>query len=120
MMPWITSDVFASAAGISAQKARQALQNGLAGKAWNGCRIDVTMIGAEHGGSDGKQYVVRVSSLPPEIQQKVKEYFREPIEPKFLRIDERGLAEHNWKLDVIRPILGSVGIHRELITAAAI
>lgn len=105
MIPWITSDVFASAAGISAQKARQALQNGLSGRTWNGCRIDVSLIDAEQGGNAGKQYVVRVSSLPAEIQQKVKEYFREPIDPKFLRIDERGLAEHNWKVDVIRPIL---------------
>ncbi|MGV8936980.1 MAG: hypothetical protein ACOH2J_07630, partial [Allorhizobium sp.] len=70
-----------------------------------GGKIDAELIDAEHGGNAGKQYAVRVSSLPTQIQQKVKEHFRDAIDPKSLRIDQRGLAEHNWKVDLIRPIL---------------
>ncbi len=105
MASWITSDILAVAAGISERKSRQALENGISGRTWNGHTIEVTMVDAEHGGNAGKRYVVRVSSLPVDVQEKVREHLRNQIDPKVLRIDEKGLAEHNWKVDVIRPIL---------------
>lgn len=42
---------------------------------------------------------------PPHFQQHLRDLKAEAIAPETLRVDEKGLAEHNWKLAVIRPII---------------
>lgn len=53
----------------------------------------------------GEQKSVRISSLPAHLQQRLRDLHADAIVPEALRIDEAGLAEHNWKLAAIRPIL---------------
>lgn len=97
---WTTIPELSMASGLS----RQWLWTCCKAATINGQTIEVKKL-AYTPDHRGAQYVVRVSSLPVHLQQRLRELNTNSIEPKTLRIDENGLAEHNWKLNVIRPII---------------
>ncbi|PYF08227.1 hypothetical protein C8J30_11386 [Rhodobacter viridis] len=103
MLPsFIDSTTLAELAQISKQAARRAIAKGEI----QGHPLQVTTIEGtrSHG---GYMHIVSSSSLPAHLRQRLHDLAAEGIAPEGLRIDATGLAEHNWKLDVIRPILGT-------------
>ena len=93
---FIDSAALAKLVGISERAARKVIA---AGKI-QGDPIQITTVDGtrSHG---GRMRLVQSSSLPAHLQQRLNE-----IEtPKELPTGGRDVAEHNWKLDVIRPIL---------------
>ncbi|MCO8146860.1 transposase family protein [Rhodovulum tesquicola] len=97
---FINSATLAEIAGISDRAARKAIAKGV----FQGHPIQTATVEGtrSHG---GRRHLVISSSLPTHLQQRLLDLRTEAIEPETLRVDETGLAEHNWKLDVIRPIL---------------
>ncbi|MCJ8509024.1 hypothetical protein MUU53_13990 [Rhizobium lemnae] len=71
MAEWLTADVFADVVGISSRKARRALSLSYSGQVWRGHALEVRTFHGR-GGRSGIQYQVKVSSLPPHLQERLK------------------------------------------------
>lgn len=65
---YIRAGEFAALAGISERKSRQAMADATKGKPWRGQELDVLTIGGGRGGKRGLSYMVRLDSLPAELQ----------------------------------------------------
>jgi hypothetical protein len=91
----------AFAAGIS----RQAVWKALVSRWWHGHNLEVRTIHGR-GGRSGIQYQVKVSSLPPHLQERLKA-LQSDVEARLkLRLgDDQARLERAWKYDVIRPAL---------------
>lgn len=97
---FIDSATLAALAGVSERAARKAIASGKI----QGHEIEVVTVDGtrSHG---GRMRLVQSSSLPAPLQHRLRDLNTDAIDLDALRIDERGLAEHNWKLSIIRPIL---------------
>lgn len=94
---WLSASIFSEISGLTDRQARRIF----ASSQFNGHPIDIRAVPCP----GGSQKEVWSQSLPAHLQQRLLDLRAEGIEPDTLRVDESGLAEHNWKLDVIRPIL---------------
>lgn len=97
---WVTTHDLALALGKTPQWIRHCCKVGRI----NGSPVKAQLVPGS-GGAAGSQYAILVESLPEDLQRRLKDLDREPIDARSLRIDEAGLAEHNWKASVINPIL---------------
>lgn len=97
---WCSSQQLADAANLSIRQAQTICKRGR----YLSASIEVQTVPSV-GGSGGNQYAIRVQSLPVHLQQRIRDLNTDTIAPETLRIDEKGRAEHNWKLAVIRPII---------------
>lgn len=103
---WISSTEFASAAQIERQVANRVC-SGFANQtkgSWRGHVLEVRTVHGK-GGRSGIQYQVRISSLPPEIQARLKTHQADVEEVSNTRLGKDAQNERNWKYDVIRPVL---------------
>jgi hypothetical protein len=66
----VSTSAFAATSGISARAAKKALARALAGKPWNGHRLEVRVV-RSRGGRGGAAYEVAVASLPPDLAAKL-------------------------------------------------
>jgi len=94
---WISAVTFAEVLGRSERQARRILSDGKI----NGVSF-TTRSTSQSGGIRREAWI---PSLPSYLQQRLRDQNADTIDLNTLRIDERGLAEHNWKLSIIRPIL---------------
>lgn len=67
---WAPLARFADASGIGPRAAQKALARALAGKPWNGHRLEVRIV-RSRGGRGGAAYEVAVASLPPDLAAKL-------------------------------------------------
>ncbi len=91
---------FSQLAGLTRQAAWKACRKG----EWHGHRLEVRTIGGR-GGRSGLQYQVKVSSLPIELQDSLKDLQRTDEDRSSIRTGEAAQRERNWKFDVIRTAL---------------
>jgi hypothetical protein len=97
---WLSSDRFAEIAGTNIRAAQTALLRAARGISWYGCQLEVrTVFG--RGGRSGKQYQVKISSLPPHLQQALKALQITDEAVSKLRFGDVAQLERNWKFDVI-------------------
>ncbi len=94
---WISAADFSELTGLTNRQARRIFSSALI----DGHHLDIRAIPCP----GGTQKEVWSESLPAPLQQRLRDLSAEASAPETLRVDEAGLAEHNWKLDVIRPIL---------------
>jgi MarR-like DNA-binding transcriptional regulator SgrR of sgrS sRNA len=104
MIDWISCEEVAAIAGISARKARQALNRASDGKAWRDHTLDVRTLQGR-GGKSGLQYVVKVSTLPVDLQERLKALQTAGEAVSNLRFGDAAQLERNWKYDVIKAAL---------------
>ena len=103
MVSQLTTTEFANLAGISERKARSAFVRALAGKRWHGVMLAVKPT-AGRGGQSGQSYLVDSTSLPADLQQRLKESLR-PALPMLPELTERRGAERDWWLRILGPLL---------------
>ncbi len=72
---------------------------------WRGARLVLRQIRGR-GGRSGLCYEIRIDSLPPDLQLRLKAHFA-IIEHPVSRISDRSTAKHNWFLLVLGPALGT-------------
>lgn len=102
MINWLTADDFAEVAGISSRKARRALSLARDGRAWRENVLEVRTIHGR-GGRSGIQYQVKVSSLPPHLQDRLNALQIAGEAASRLRLgDEVARLERGWKYDIIK------------------
>jgi hypothetical protein len=101
----LTTAQFADLVEISHQKARRAFARALEGKPWRGATLIVDPVSGR-GGVAGQSYVVRVSSLPPEFQQRLKDTLRPAVPALLAELTPQRGAERDWYLRMLGPLLG--------------
>ena len=94
---WLSSAIFSEISGLTDRQARRIF----ASSQFNGHPINIRSVPCP----GGSQKEVWSQSLPAHFQQRLRDLKAEAIAPETLRVDEKGLAEHNWKLAAIRPII---------------
>lgn len=99
----LTTAEFAQLASISERKARQAVARALAGKSWHGVMLAVKPT-AGRGGQSGQSYLVDSTSLPADLQQRLKESLR-PAPLMLPELTEQRGAERDWWLRILGPLL---------------
>lgn len=104
---WISTEAIAKLAGITPRAARKAVRpetpSGLA-TIWRGVHLQIrTVRGTEGGGRAGFRYEVLASSLPLDLQERLKASERAASEPLRL-VDGRG-AERDWWSAILAPAL---------------
>ncbi|WP_057462602.1 hypothetical protein [Pseudovibrio sp. POLY-S9] len=109
----IVCSEFAKLANISDRKAREALSKCYSGNLWRENRLAVSMVTGSKG-QGGKQYLVEVSSLPTELQERFHELRKRNAVSAYSPPEGQAASkEHEWKVSMIRPILehtkGSAG-----------
>lgn len=107
----LTTADFALLAGISPQKARRAFTRALENKPWRGTQLIVDSI-VGRGGLSGQSYTVRVASLPPDLQQRLKEHSAIANRP-LVQIADNSSAKYNWYLTVLSPALKYPPVRRQ-------
>lgn len=114
----ITMEELASLADISRQRAWYVCRRGH----WKGCELEIL----EHvgrGGNRGKTYLVKVSSFPPYLQERLKA-LQTPVEGRSMPISGSGAAhERAWWLHILGSALehpkGSAERKAALVAIAA-
>lgn len=106
MREWIETPIFANVVGIRRQVANRLFRRLYDGdtKFWRGHALEVRTIEGR-GGNAGLQYQVKVSSLPANLQDRLKALqtgFEGSSKP---RIGESAQRKRTWIYDVIRPAL---------------
>lgn len=99
----LTTTEFAAIADIDERSARRVFVRSLAGKLWHGVMLAVKPM-AGRGGQSGLSYLVDSASLPPHLQQRLKESLR-PALPALPELTERRGAERDWWLRILGPLL---------------
>lgn len=104
-MSWVDSRTIAAAAGINERRVRKALAKIVAGRAtqWRGCRLEIKVAHAR-GGASGKSYLVKASSLPPYLQERLKAR-QTPVESRSNGGFQGEAGQHLWWLDYLAPAL---------------
>lgn len=107
-------------AGVSRQAIEKVLKRrtDLAGPQWHGYALEVRTFHGR-GGRSGIQYQVKVSSLPPLLQERLKALQMTDEAVSRLRLgDDTARFERAWKLEIIKPALehpkGSAGRKAEI------
>lgn len=96
MAGFVSLDEFSTIAGITRQSAWRAVRK----STWHGYDLEVrTVFG--RGGKSGKQYEVKVSSLPVHLQERLKALQITQEAVSKLRTGDAALLERNWKYDLI-------------------
>ena len=105
-MDWISSVQFAALAEISQRRARKLcleIENGDR-LHWEGHALEVRTINGR-GGKSGVSYLVKVSSLPPHLQERLKA-LQTPVEGRSPPMTGSTAArERTWWLHVLGPAL---------------
>jgi len=99
-MEWISTSDLAAASGLTSRHVER-----LCAAAFGfGQPLDVRRVSGGKGGKSGLQYFVNINCLPVAIRSAITD---RDVVPTLLalRIDDKGAAEHNWKAEIIRPIL---------------
>lgn len=108
MTAFVDVDGFALLCNYSPQHARRVFRDGVEGKSWNGNRLTIVVSDCR-GGASGKQYLVAIDSLPPDLQQKAKSLdlpLRKPVaRPSHGEIADWQHDEANFRLTVLLPII---------------
>ncbi|ABE62432.1 hypothetical protein Nham_1613 [Nitrobacter hamburgensis X14] len=99
----LTTAEFAELADISARKARSAIARALEGKTWRGFQLVVDPVTGGRGGVAGHSYLVRVDSLPTDLQQRLKVTSRPVL--RIAGLTEQRGAERDWWLRILGPLL---------------
>lgn len=94
----VSTSAFAVASGISARAAKKALARALAGKPWNGHRLEVRVV-RSRGGRGGAAYEVAVASLPPDLAAKLAA----PEAPRAPTARPAGGAD--WKVQLVHRVI---------------
>lgn len=106
MSDWLTTAEFASLAGIRREVASRLLAKIESGEKlhWHGYALDVRTING-CGGNAGVSYIVKVSSLPPYLQERLKA-LQSPVESRSKPVAGSDAArERTWWLHVTGPII---------------
>lgn len=117
---WISAAVFAQVACVTERAARKALHSIASGRSthWRGAALEVRVVHGP-GGASGKSYVVKVSSVPPELQQRWKA-LQTPVEGRSRPVSgSAGMRERTWWLHVLEPALETEKGSRERKDALA-
>lgn len=105
MSNWLKADDFAQVAGISPRKARRALSLAKGGQVWRGNSLEVRTVPGR-GGHSGLQYQVKVSSLPPHLQERLKaRQITAEVALRFRLGDDSARFERAWKHEIISAAL---------------
>lgn len=97
---FVTAAEFASIAGISRQAAWKACVVG----SWRGYALEVCTVNGR-GGASGKSHLIKVSSLPPYLQERLKA-LQTPAEGRSVGLPASASArEHCWWDDVLAPAI---------------
>lgn len=102
MVSQLSTAEFANLAGISERKARRALARAVVGKSWRGTQLAVQPVSGR-GGNAGQSYVVLASSLPPDLQQRLKDHYSIVERPLFKATDDLSSRKHHWMSLVLAP-----------------
>lgn len=100
----LTTTDFAELAAISNQKARRAFARALQGKWWRGAALIVEPVHGR-GGEAGRSYLVLASSLPADLQQRLKDRSQPETHPLFAELTPQRGAERDWYLRILGPLL---------------
>jgi hypothetical protein len=103
MSTWVDVATIANAAGITRRKARKALSRAYGDTStWRGATLVVREVHGR-GGRSGISYQVLASSLPPELQERLK-VLQTPHEGR-LNHGQKAQLERDWLLTVLHPAL---------------
>ena len=98
---WISSDQLAIVAGTKRRAAQTALMRAAHGDFWHGHALEVRTFHGR-GGRSGIQYQVKVSSLPPFLQERLKAFQMTDEAVSRLRLgDDEARRERTWKFNFI-------------------
>lgn len=103
---FIDLSTLARLANISERNVRKAVAKIAVGEAiyWRGCALEVRTVNGR-GGNRGKSYIVKVSSLPPYLQERLKA-LQTPAEGRSAPVTGSDAArERTWWLHVLGPAL---------------
>lgn len=105
MTGWLPTVEFADLAGIRRQVANRILGHIFRGERgdWRGHTLEVREVQGR-GGASGRQYLVKVSSLPPHLQDRLKAR-QTPVERRSSASSSNAARERNWWLHVLGPAL---------------
>ena len=101
-MDWLGAPDLGELAGISRQKAHQALANAFRGETWRGAQL-VVRTTRGRGGRSGLQFEVRVDSVPLDLQLRFKDRFGEA--PPQLSYGPKAQEERDFWHHVVSPAL---------------
>jgi hypothetical protein len=102
---WISSVQFAGLAEMSQRRARKLCAEVESGERiyWQGATLQVRTV-QNRGGAAGRQYLVKVSSLPQYLQDRLKAR-QTPVERRSNASSSDAARERNWWLHVLGPAL---------------
>lgn len=118
MTPWISSRDFAALAAMTGQRSRFVCKAHLTGEArsWRGASLVVRTVRGR-GGRSGLCYEVLVSSLPPDLQERLRAHsgaYKRPFSDL-----SAAQAERNWWSIVLAPAVAQPKFSRERGAAVA-
>lgn len=97
----ITVEQFAGLAEISRQAAWKSFKRGH----WRGCELETSTISGARGGNSGQQYVVKVASLPVDLQERLKALQTAVEGRSNIVTGSAATRERNWWLHLLGPAL---------------
>ena len=99
---WLTPAVAASLLGLSPRAFRKACLRAIHGKPWRDAPLIVREV-AGRGGRSGRQYEVKVDSLPPEIQARLKGHLK-PVEAGANALGATSRLERDLRFHIVSRI----------------
>jgi len=110
MNAFIDANAFSDVSGLSARHARRILGEASKGEVFQGCQLEVLATSGQ-GGAGGRQYLVALSSLPAEMQERAKTLDL-PLREPFDRLSHGEIAEWQreeakFRLHVITPAINT-------------
>ena len=110
MNAFMDANAFSDVSGLSARHARRILGEASKGEVFQGCQLEVLATSGQ-GGAGGRQYLVALSSLPAEMQERAKSLDL-PLRAPFDRLSHGEIAEWQreeakFRLHVISPAINT-------------
>lgn len=111
MNAFMDANTFSDVSGLSERHARRILGEASRGEAFQGRQLEVLATSGQ-GGAGGKQYLVALSSLPAEMQERAKT-LNLPLREPFDRLSHGEIAdwqreEAKFRLHVITPAINTI------------
>lgn len=110
MNAFMDANAFSDVSGLSERHARRILREASKGEVFQGCQLEVLATSGQ-GGAGGRQYLVALSSLPAEMQERAKSLDL-PLREPFDRLSHGEIAEWQreeakFRLHVITPAINT-------------